>query len=472
MEKRFCSKLKKELKIANQTPIVIAFSGGMDSVCLLNLFWKYNKNLIVAHFNHSLRDTAERDEIFSRKTAQELKLPFVTEKADVTSYANEKRLSIEEAARKLRYEFLYRVAQGYGSEYIAVGHHADDQVETVFMHLFRGSGLSGLSGMREISIIHEFSPHVKIIRPLLTFWRTEIEKYCEEKKLSFVVDETNALNIYQRNRLRNETIPALNQLYNKLNQRILNMAEIIQKEDDFFDDQTSRILDLVCDRIEKDFIQLNKKELSKQPLAIQRRLIRKVAIILKPDLRDLSFENVENLLQFVSVEKPGEIDLQENLYSIIDNDEIIIADKKSRWIDTLYPQVYEEFRVNADQIRIFEFPSNWYLELDFCTKTEINTLNQESPYQAYFDAEKIGLFIFIRNRIPGDKFQPLGMTNGTMKISDFFVNFKLLKVARDHWPLILNSKKKIAWVPGFRQDHAFRVTDQTSKIMKMSMRRK
>jgi len=169
---------------------VIGFSGGMDSVCLASLFLDTSMPIIIAHFNHSLRETANRDEEFSRDFAKKRNLPFYSEKGDVHQYAEEHHLSVEESARKMRYRFLFRIAKINKVEQIAVAHHADDQVETVFMHLFRGSGMAGLIGMKLETLIPEFSKDIKLIRPMLTFWRSEIEEYCKIKGLDFVEDES------------------------------------------------------------------------------------------------------------------------------------------------------------------------------------------------------------------------------------------------------------------------------------------
>ena len=470
MDEKFKLIIRDKLNLDMESPVVIGFSGGVDSVCLATLFLQSSIPIIIAHYNHSLRETADRDEDFAREFAQKRNLIFVSEKSDVSKFAKANRLSLEEAARKKRYEFLFRIAKNNHSKTIAVAHHADDQVETVLMHLFRGSGMAGLLGMREEVTILEFDPTIKIIRPLLSFWRDEIEQYCNEKKLDFVIDETNFSILYERNRIRNEILPYLQQFYPGLKNRIFRMSNILINEDDIVQEQLQKIWNDVCNFEGSHFIILDSIKISKLPIALQRRIIRRAVFSIKPDCRDLSFENIERVLEFLKNKKPGEIDLQENLNALFSSTEIIVGSKTKEWLGILYPQLDEKIIIEDLVDKTIRLSNHWELSLENLGKQDYLTFSNLENFVVYVDADQfLENQIILRNREKGDRFQPLGMEKGKVKISDFFINEKLLKSARDKWLLLTNKNNEIIWVPGFRQNHKSKVTNQTKNILKISV---
>ncbi|PKO07054.1 MAG: tRNA lysidine(34) synthetase TilS [Chloroflexi bacterium HGW-Chloroflexi-3] len=472
MDLRFLNIIENNIKLTNTQPVVIAFSGGMDSVCLLNLLTKLENPIIIAHFNHGIRENADRDEQFARMYAQQLGVDFVSEKSDVKVFAKENHLSLEEAGRKKRYDFLFRIARDKGAHYIAVGHHADDQVETLFMHLMRGSGLTGLAGMKEIALIPEFDLDIKIIRPLLSFWRYEIEEYCAKNNLDYVVDETNFTNLYERNRIRHEILPFLNERYSGLNQRLLNLANVLQSEDELIQVRLSKMWKSICLQQHPRFIRLDLAELKNQPLGLQRRIIRFVAFSLRPELRDLSFKNIENLLNFMNKNKTGEIDLQDSLIALFTNQEVLFGSKSKDWIGLLFPQVLGQFKMEIGKCDYLEISENWLLQFELINDLRSIQIKTENDFTVFLNGDKISEFIILRGKKDGDKFQPLGMKKGSIKLSDFFINEKVMQAAREKWPLVINSDGRIIWVPGIRPGHEFRVTDSTKNFIKMSVMKK
>ena len=163
---------------------LLAVSGGPDSVCMMDLVHQIPKlDLVVAHFNHNLRDESDMEASYVCRLAKEMGLSYTSGSGDVKGYAESKGLSIEGAARFLRYQFLFHEAQQRGAAGIVVAHNADDQVETVLMHLVRGSGLTGLRGMREVTYLPDYDENIPVIRPMLEFWRTDIEIYCRSRNL-------------------------------------------------------------------------------------------------------------------------------------------------------------------------------------------------------------------------------------------------------------------------------------------------
>lgn len=471
MDTQFRNILKNNLKLSQSQPVLIAFSGGIDSICLLDLFRKTDNPLIIAHFNHGIRENADRDEQFARELSKRLGIEFISEKGNVPQFAKNNKLSMEEAARKKRYEFLFRLARDKGVSVIATGHHADDQVETMFMHLMRGSGLPGLTGMKEMAVIPEFDAEIKIIRPLLSFWRSEIEEYCSKTNLDFTRDETNYSDLYERNRIRNEILPYLNDRYPGLNQRLLNMTKVLQSEDEIIQEHLLGFWNKVCIEKHALFVRIDQAEFINLPLGIQRRLIRSIVFSLKPELRDLSFKNIENVLNFLSLNKTGEIDLQEHLIAIFTNQEIIFGSKSKDWIGNLYPQLNNPAKLKIEHDDLIKISDGWVLHVQETKNFDHISTNEGDQFSAFLDAKKIGMELGLRVKREGDRFQPLGMNKGSLKISDIFINEKIPLAARNNWPLVTNMKDEIIWIPGFRLHHDYRVTDATEMIIKLSVLR-
>jgi tRNA(Ile)-lysidine synthase len=211
-------------------PVLAGVSGGPDSLCLLGILQEAGYRVIVAHFNHQLRPEADLEAASVSERAKRLGLPFVSDSADVRSYAEQQSLSLEEAARILRYRFLFAAAREQAAQAVAVGHTADDQVETVLMHFLRGAGLSGLKGMEYRTILPVFDPQIPLVRPLLALWRGETEAYCREHDLEPHFDASNADTMYFRNRLRYALIPELEKYNPRIKESLLRSAQALQSD--------------------------------------------------------------------------------------------------------------------------------------------------------------------------------------------------------------------------------------------------
>ncbi len=217
-------------------PLLIGVSGGPDSLALLHVLKSIFSadQLVVAHLHHGWREEAGADAQFVTDTAVTWHIPCHIEKIDVAALAHAASLSLEEAGRKARYDFFARLAEETGAKVVAVGHHADDQAETVLMHLLRGSGLAGLRGMRPVSPLPGM-PELKLIRPFLAASRAEIEQYCRENHLQPISDSTNQDTTFFRNRLRHELLPLLRTYNPQIDSHLQQMAAIIEADYDLLD---------------------------------------------------------------------------------------------------------------------------------------------------------------------------------------------------------------------------------------------
>ena len=260
---------------------LIGVSGGRDSVALLHWLVESGfKRLIVCHLDHSLRGRASRaDAKFVERLAKRLGLPFMTERLDVASLAKQKRQSIETAAREARYDFFSRVARGKKCRALFLAHHADDQVETFLFNLFRGTGGAGLAAMRRVTK----RGGLRVIRPLLGVWRSEIDAYAKARKLKFREDASNKLLLHQRNRTRHRIIPALEKFFGRdIRKSIWRAADILAAEEDWMGAMTP-----------KPARELSAPALCAMPVALQRRLIR--AWLQQMRVSNISFDAIESV---------------------------------------------------------------------------------------------------------------------------------------------------------------------------------
>ena len=253
--------------------IVLGVSGGPDSICMLDNLREVKEEQViefeiyVAHINHMIREEAIDDEKYVQEYCKKYNIECFVKRADVQKIASEKKIGTEEAGRKVRYDFFEEVLQKTESNKIAIAHNKNDKIETIIMHLLRGSGLSGLKGIEPIR-------DNKYIRPLLECERTEIEQYCEDKKLNPRIDKTNFENEYTRNKIRNIVIPYIKKEFNpNIIQTLSRLSDLAADESNYIELQTQKAFEKILIAKEKEQITLNLKEFNKQDKVIKNRLI-------------------------------------------------------------------------------------------------------------------------------------------------------------------------------------------------------
>ena len=262
--------IKKYNLISKNDKIVVAVSGGPDSMCLLHILLtlrkEYNLELNVAHVNHMIRENAILDEEYVKDFCQKNNLNFFVKKVDVHELSKKDRIGTEEAGRKARYEFFNEVKEMTSSNKIAIAHNKNDKVETIFLNLIRGTGTYGLIGIEPKNGIY--------IRPLLEIEREEIEKYCEDENIKPRIDESNFENIYNRNKIRNVVIPYVKKEFNpNIINTISRLSDIVKDEENFLDNFVSEEYKKIVIEEKEDFIKLNLKEFNKLEIVIRKRLV-------------------------------------------------------------------------------------------------------------------------------------------------------------------------------------------------------
>lgn len=471
---------KHEL-IERDSTVVVGVSGGADSVCLLHalktLAPEYHLQLHVAHLDHQLRGEAARaDADFVRDLAQRWGLPHSIESRDVAAFARHHKLSLEEAARQVRYAFLLDVAQSVGSETIAVAHHADDQTESVLMHFLRGSGLAGLRGMLPKTKLLEIgswkleaaAKDVELIRPLLAVPRADIEAYCAQHALPFKTDATNTDTTYFRNRLRHELLPLLETYNPNIRSVLRRTADVVQADYELLEAHRNFAWDMTLLAETDTAITFSLSAWREQPIGTQRALLRRAIHQLRASLRDINFVHVEDAIEVLARATTGDqVTLPQNLILEVSYDEFTIAPRDQLTVPD-WPQLPEGFTSLAVTVPgLTPLPeSEWILEA---------TLAAEKPaelsggFTAYLDADLLSGSLHLRPRQSADRFQPHGQPS-PLRLKDWLISVKVPRLVRDRLPL-LAAGEHIAWVPGVRVGQPFIVTAQTRRIVKLIFRK-
>ncbi len=402
---------------------------------------------------------------------------FVSHQVGTPAYAAAHHLSLEEAARTLRYRFLFAQANAYHCQAVAVAHHADDQVETVLMHLLRGAGLDGLTGMESRSLPNAWSDQIPLVRPLLTIWRAEIEAYCRQYGLDPIQDHTNSDPTFFRNRLRHELIPTLETYAPKFRQRLFQTADLLTADQVLLQTLTITAWQETVVEEQRQFISLWVSNLRSQPVALQRRLLRKALAHLCPGGRDLDFAMVQRATNLIAnPTASGQIDLGLGLRAFIEADLLFLADWEADLPANHWPQLASSQTFSLSEFSRpgkFDLGCGWVLQTELLLASpEIKAIarHNRDPYRVWVDPGGQPAVLTVRSRQPGDRWQPLGMRGQSIKLSDFMINVKMAQRARAGWPLVCIGDD-VVWVPGYRLSHAYRLTDITTQVLQLSLQK-
>lgn len=451
-------------------PVVVGISGGPDSVAMAHLLQTLGFRLHLAHLDHGLRPDSREDAALVRQLSRAWNLPLHLERAEVARYADAHGLSLEAAAREVRYRFLFRVARDVGAQAVAVAHTQDDQAETVLLHLLRGSGLTGLQGMRPKT--HLWDPAIPLVRPFLGISRQEVLAYCREQNLPYREDPTNRDLRFTRNRIRHLLLPLLEREFHpRVRETLARMARVVQQEVEVLQALTEQAWDRVVQEAGEAFVFWDVSAMRDLPAGVRYHLWRRMALRLRPGL-EMTFADVERAEAWLATASKGPVDWFGGMYlAREDRNRGITARWEADLPTRFWPQV-----LAADQV--YPLPWNGEVPLDQgwrLTASEAlpvtalpEDLSRTPPHQAWVDADAVGTPLYVRARRPGDRFAPLGMDGHTMKLSDFMINVKIPRRARDRWPLVVH-EDTVVWVAGHRLAHPFRVRPQTRRVLRLEL---
>lgn len=441
--------------------ILVALSGGPDSVCLLNVLYSLKEDFHItigaAHVNHMLRgDEALADEEYSKSLCKNLDIEFYVKKIDIDKISKEKNISHEMAGREERYKFFEAIKKHDGYNKIAVAHNANDQAETIIMNMMRGTGIEGLCGIRS-------KREGGIIRPILCLSREEVELYCSSNNLEPRIDKSNLENIYSRNKVRLDIIPYMKGNFNKDIINTLNrMANLIQVDNDFLEKETLNNFKVYCSNTSDALI--ISKEAFNLDKAIISRVIRKAFFEFTGKYSNFEMKHIYDVIELSKKTTNKRIDLTNNVLA-----ENIYGDIYLKLKDNIIRD-YKEVVINKGELDNTDICYENYNVRFNIIRNKNNIDFSKNVLIKYFDYDKIEERLVIRKRRNGDKMLPLGM-KGNKKVKDIFMDLKIPVDERDKIP-VLCFDNEIAWLVAHKVSEKFKITKETKNIIKITFARK
>lgn len=445
--------LEEDFSIAPGSKILLAVSGGVDSIAMLDIFAQLSQELkltlSVAHFNHKLRGSAsDKDEEMVKKICDEYGIKCYLGSENILKFAGENSISIEQAARINRYKMFERLSGNLKLDYVATAHTSDDSVETFFLNLMRGTGLTGLSGIPRKRI---FFKSTYLIRPLLKINKEKLINYAQIRALTWNEDKTNLLTNYTRNKIRLELLPKIKNEYSPaIFSLIERTSKLIKGADEFISNYVSNAVNSIIYDRRKDRFTIPIAQLQTYTDYIQTEIIQEAFATVFSSL-PLNTKTIDRIFDIIEAPVGSVCNINKNYYVLKDRNKLIFAMRNgTNSINQLIGK-NSETNLASGTIKITEIPRN---------KVEFT----RDPNIEFVDADLLPTYLLARNWQTGDVFKPIGM-DGSMKISDFLTNQKVSQIDKQSI-LVLSTKSEIIWIVGRRLSNDFKVTPSTNKVLK------
>ena len=414
--------------------VIIGMSGGKDSMAMLDVLTRLGHLCVAAHCNFHLRgEESDRDAEFVKQWCKENNIPFFSTDFDTKKHATDNKISIEMAARELRYSWFEEIREQYNAEAIVVAHHKDDSVETVLLNLVRGTGIKGLSGI---------SPkNGNIVRPFLCITRKEIEDYVEERGLPSVFDSTNDDDAFKRNFLRINVIPQLEKLNPSVKETIYRTSQNMAEAEKMHQSAIWKAIDEITNNFGWNVIDIQALKRTPSPSTVLFEFLSRF---------DFNPSVIEDIYR--SLGTPGKTFFSKKYRLVTSRNKLNISELKAT-----------EYGIRSYPIQRGVMAINTPISLSISIK-KMPVEIKKDPRFLYADANKLRFPLKLRNWKKGDRFIPFGMS-GRKKVSDYFTDRKFdLKQKEDTW-ILSTANDKIVWIVGERTDNRFRVTEETTNVL-------
>ncbi|WP_195940724.1 tRNA lysidine(34) synthetase TilS [Romboutsia sp. 1001713B170131_170501_G6] len=453
------STINKYKLIEDGDKIVLGLSGGPDSVCLLHILYRLKEKLDIevyaAHLNHQIRGIeAQKDALYITQLCENLGVTSFVKSIDVPKYCKENGLSVEEGARKLRYEMFEEIKQKTKSNKIAIGHNLNDQAETILMRIMRGTGLQGLRGI-------EYIRDNNIIRPILDIDRKDIEAYCEEYELNPRIDHTNLETIYTRNKIRLELIPYMKDNFNpNVIESIVRMSNSLKTDSDYIQEE-SEIKFKEVSNLQENACEIDIQKYSKLHNAIKVRVLRKGIKHILGDTNFVDQKHIEDIMQLEDNKKIDKmITLPRGIFAYRRKNTILLTNKEI---------------VNETIEFCYNLPSNGFIkvkELNLVLETQTMNIDRYKSMKLdkkskAFDFGKVKGGIVVRSRHEGDKIK---LSAGSKKIKDLFIDLKIPREERNNVPIIVD-EQGILCVGDYRNSENYKIDNNTKEVLKITFKK-
>jgi len=416
--------LKNEVCLKEEDKVVVGVSGGPDSMFLLytlvNLRKKINFKIICSHVNHNVRRESAKEKVFIENWCKDNNVFF--ESMKIENYSDD---NFHNEARTIRYQFFENVIKKYNANYLMTAHHGDDLIETVLMRIVRGSTLKGYSGFEKVIDMNNY----KIVRPLIYMTKEEIESYMNKNKIPYVIDKSNFKNKYTRNRYRHTILPFLKEEDSKVNDKFLKFSEKLLECNKYVDKEVNKVFDKVY---RERIIYIDK--LLELDRFIQEQIIYRILEdIYHDDVMLVNDRHVELILELVNSNKKNSFIYLPNSIKVVKEYDVI------------------KITNDIDEISDYEIELSDYVILPNGKHIErVESIDENGNDIARFSSSDIELPIYIRTRKLGDKIDLNGML-GHRKVKDIFIDKKVPLEKRDLWPIVVDSKDKVLWIPGIKK---------------------
>ncbi|WP_426094309.1 tRNA lysidine(34) synthetase TilS [Flavobacterium sp. DSR2-3-3] len=435
MLQKFKNHILHNFPFLNGKKILLATSGGKDSMVMVHLFQQLDYKIGIAHCNFQLRGMESfEDQNFIKEYALTNAIPIFITQFDTKAFAEDYKISTQVAARELRYNWFYELLETEKYDYILTAHHADDNLETFLINLVRGTGLEGLTGIPE--------QNEKVIRPLLAFSQEEMEEYTKINTIQWREDSSNASDKYFRNKIRHHLVPILKELNSNLLSSFHKTQAYLQEAQVMVEDASIMIYQQVAKQ-EEDTIYFDLIKLKKLP---------NYKSYLYQWLKEFEFSAWDDIYDLVESQS-GKYVYSPEFRLLKDRDSLILSPIN-------FVNEREEYFIAEDQKEV-----NIPLNLSFCKVADISNVSNKA---IFVDVDKLQFPLVLRHWNEGDSFKPFGMNGKSKKVSKLFKDEKLSLIEKENsW--LLSSDNEIVWIIGLRQDERFRIDDTTKNILKIQL---
>ena len=465
-----------ESGVSSGTKLIVAVSGGPDSLTLLyalhQLSTEFNLVLHAAHLNHGFRGVAaDSDADFVNEVCNKIGVELSCQQSDVFAYRKAHRLSIEQAAREVRYAFLAKTAVAQGADIVTLGHTFDDQAETVLMHILRGTGLTGLRGMQRMSKRVFDNNEIALFRPLLETSREDTLLYCTTFQLLPREDETNYSHEFNRNRIRHDLIPYLKQYNPAIKEALVRLSRGAQKDLQYLESNVDHIWNQIAQVVDSK-VTINRGMFLWLEPALQTYLLRRALCVVKGGVEDIQQIHIDAMTKLMSGPAGRSIDLPGQIHFVVSYDQAELASSISDSVKAISLTNQFDLLVPGETTAgpwsiTATIVENPYFSTR-TTQSELNFRRTESGPEGtsgFLKLASVGSRLSVRTRRPSDRFQPLGMSQ-SKKLQDFMVDAKIPRHSRDSVPLI-TTENGIAWVVGWRIADWAKLTSEDKRCLQL-----
>jgi len=461
-----------QLLVSKEDKLVVAVSGGPDSLSLLNLLVEEDLHpadrLLVAHLDHSLRPSSADESVFVLEQATALGVACVIEKVNIQEISSTSGWTMEEAGRNARYAFLAKVARNEGAEVVVTGHTADDQAETVLMNLFRGSGPRGLRGMLVVGALPGCDDII-LARPLLTTTRQEVDDYCEARNLKAVADKSNQDPSYTRNWIRLEMLPRIRERFPAVMEQLLQTAEIVGADYALLDGILGDTWSFLVVESGAGWLRLDLSVWRVLPTSLRRSTLRKAAALARNDEADIGFRTIELARNVSEAGQVGaEATLPNGVRLVVGYDTLLVAGAGVEATPPDVPQLADAIPHTLPVPGKISLAGNWVLESTVLEKLDLSAIfGNIEPWRAFVYLPDVGELV-IRPAYQGERYQPLGLGGHSASVQDVMVNRKIPLALRTLWPVV-STPDHLVWLAGHQIDHRVQVIDKPGRVIQLTI---